>query len=292
VNQRIIYNDKPQSVDPNVAYNHHKNTKLMKTVMKYANLINFCMLLFVTSHIGATSPNRDKVAFVDVNVEDAMARASQEGKLVFMDFYASWCTPCKWMEQTTLTDARVTKSLNSNFISVKVNIDDVEGFKVKNKYEVNYLPTILILNSNGKIVERIEQTMVADELVDILSIHNSPANKVVIKHDFNKSPKNISEDTQEADPWTISQDDYRRYREGEEKRNYKVQVGVYKDYNKAHEKVLFLRDTFIEPITVQNDFEGNVVLFKVMLGQFQSSNEADSFCKILKSNFDIDAIVQ
>lgn len=233
------------------------------------------------------------VNFTDVKVEEALAKASAEGKLVFMDFYASWCTPCKWMEKTTFTDQRVASKLNKDFIAVKVNIDDVEGFQMKNKYEVNFLPTILILNSNGKMVERIEQTMVANELIEILDLHNSPKNKIVIKHDFNQSPKRINgtEDLEEEDPWTISSNDYRRYVELEEKRNYRVQVGVYKDYTKAHEKVIFLRNTFIEPIVVLNDFKDDKVLFKVMLGQFESISEADSFCKILKTNFSIDAII-
>ena len=242
----------------------------------------------------ATNINDPKfVNFTDVNVEEAIAKASAEGKLVFMDFYASWCTPCKWMEQTTFSDTRVASTLNSNFISVKVNIDDVEGFQMKNKYEVNYLPTILILSSEGKMVERIEQTMVAEELLGILELHNSPENRVVIKHDFNKSPKRINgtEDIEEEDPWTITQDDYRRYTEMEEKRNYRVQVGIYDDYSAAQREVVKLRETFMEPIVVLNDFQNDKVLFKIMLGQFQSLQEADSFCKILKTNFSIDAIV-
>ena len=247
----------------------------------------------ILSNLNASVDNDPKlVNFSDLNVEEAIEKASEEGKLVFMDFYASWCTPCKWMEQTTLSDRRVTSTLNSNFISVKVNIDDVEGFQMKNKYEVNFLPTILILSSEGKMVERIEQTMVADELLGILELHNSPENRVVIKHDFNKSPKRINgtKDSEE-DPWTISQDDYRRYSEVKDKRNYRVQVGVYDDYSDAHKEVERLRDIFLEPIVVLNDFRNDKVLFKIMLGQFKSITEADSFCKILKTDFGIKAIV-
>lgn len=261
-----------------------KNSKIMWRAAVLA-----AVLIFAT----VERSTANSITFSDVKVEEALAKASAEGKLVFLDFYASWCTPCKWMEQTTFTDNRVSSALNENFISVKVNIDDVEGFQMKNKYEVNYLPTMLILNSNGKMVERIEQTMVADELIGILEIHNSPENKVVIKHDFNKSPKRINgtEDVEEDDPWTISQSDYRRYKEMEQQRNFRVQVGVFTDYTKAHERVEYLRNTFIEPIMVMNDFKDDKVLFKVMLGQFDSSSEASSFCKLLKTNFGLDAIV-
>ncbi|MDF1694219.1 MAG: thioredoxin family protein [Saprospiraceae bacterium] len=254
-------------------------------------LVVFTLMATCVNTIDAN--NRTTVNFSDVNVDEAIAKASEEGKLVLLDFYASWCTPCKWMEQTTFTDQRVTSTLNSNYVAIKVNIDDVEGFQMKNKYQVNFLPTILILSSEGKMVERIEQTMVADELLGILELHNSPENKVVIKHDFNKSPKRIngSKDVEEEDPWTISQDDYRRYSEMEDKRNYRVQVGVFDDYSDAQKEVNKLRDIFMEPIVVLNDFRNDKVLFKIMLGQFQTMSEASSFCKILKTNFSINAIV-
>ncbi|MEE9439152.1 MAG: thioredoxin family protein [Saprospiraceae bacterium] len=247
------------------------------------------VILLSSSNIEA---NDGSIIFSNEKVDEALRKASEEGKLVFMDFYASWCTPCKWMEQTTFTDTRVVTSLNKDFISIKVDIDDIEGFQMKNRYEVNFLPTILILNSKGKMVERIEQTMVADDLIGILNLHNSPENKIIIKHDFNKSPKRINKsEIIEDDPWAISRNDYRRYTDMEEKRNYRVQVGIYEDYSKAQKKVNELRETFMEPIVVLNDFRNEKVLFKIMLGQFDTMSEANSFCKILISNFGIEAIV-
>jgi thiol-disulfide isomerase/thioredoxin len=272
------------------------NLILKAGIMKVSRK-GLCLSAFLfafTMSVFATNDNDPKfVNFTDVNVEEAIAKASAEGKLVFLDFYASWCTPCKWMEQTTFSDTRVASALNTNFIALKVNIDDVDGFQMKNKYEVNFLPTLLILSSEGKMIERIEQTMVADELLGILQLHNSPENRVVIKHDFNKSPKRIngSNDVDEDDPWTITQDDYRRYTEMEQKRNYRVQVGIFDDFSDAQREVNKLRETFLEPIVVLNDFKNDRVLFKIMLGQFQSLQEADSFCKILKTNFSINAIV-
>jgi len=265
----------------------------MKNIRTNLKRVLFASLLMVLGLTTTSASVTNSIKFMDVKVEEALAKASAEGKLVFMDFYASWCTPCKWMEKTTFADLRITSALNENFVSIKVDIDNVEGFQMKNKYEVNYLPTILILNSNGEMVERIEQTMVADDLIGILEIHNSPENKVVIKHDFNQSPKRINgaEDAEKDVPWTIRQNDYRRYLASEEKRNYRVQTGVYTDYTDAHAQVQYLRNTFIEPIMVMNDFKGDKVLFKVMLGQFKTSSEAQSFCNRLKINFKIDAIV-
>ncbi len=251
------------------------------------------LLLLVICMIGSTvSANNIKVAFTDEKVNDAIARASEEGKLVFMDFYASWCTPCKWMDKTTFTDADVIEAIDKSFIAIKVNIDDVQGFEMKNKYEINYLPTILILNSKGNIVERVEETLTADNLVKLLKIHDQSENKVKIKHNFNTSPRNMDENNDSAiDPWKITKEEYFNYQDIQEKRNYRVQVGVYSSYESAHAQVANIRETFFEPVVVVNDFRDGKVLFKVMLGQFQSISEADSFTKILKNEFGIEGIV-
>jgi len=219
-------------------------------------------------------------------------RASKEGKLVFLDFYATWCTPCKWMDKTTFKDQQVVSTLSKSFISVKVDIDDAQGFEMKNKYEVNYLPTMIILNSQGKLVERVEETLTADKLNGLLNMHDHGANKIKIMHDFNTSPKNIKKDENtEPDPWKITKEDYYRYVDMQEKRNYRVQVGVYESYEAARDRVHYIRDTFYEPVVVLNEYRQGKVLFKVMLGQFDTMSEANSFTKILENQFGINGVV-
>jgi len=194
------------------------------------------------------------------------------------------------MDKTTFKNSEVAEALDKSFIAVKVNIDDSAGFELKNKYEINYLPTMLILNSKGQLVERVEETLTASSLLSLLSMHDHPENKVMIKHHFNTSPKNIDrENDSELDPWKISKEDYHRYTA--EQRNYKVQVGVYTDYAAVRDRVEYLRKTFFEPVVVVNDYQEGKVLFKVMLGQFESLSEADSFRKILDSEFQIKGIV-
>lgn len=256
------------------------------------------LLAFVLATICTTYAGHDDgyyVNFINSNLEQAKQRASAEGKMVFVDFYAKWCTPCKWMDQTTFKDKNVVNVLNENFISVKMNIDDAEGFEMKNKYEVQYLPTILIFNSNGAVIERIEETMTSANLIQLLHRHNSVDNKRVVTNAVNASPKDVQhtyepQNEVEDDSFTMSAADYNRYQD-QTKAVYRVQVGVYKEYAGASKQVAYLRETFFEDVVVMNDYRGEQVLFKVLLGQFQTLEEAESFRKILHKDFKLDAIV-
>lgn len=258
-----------------------------------SNLIRLsCSVLAMLVLTNTTSATEIKVNFSNEKVNDAITRASAEGKLVFIDFYASWCTPCKWMDNTTFKDPKIVEALGKSFIPVKVNIDDSHGFEMKNKYEINYLPTILIMNSKGNIVERVEETLTAESLYQLLNIHDNVDNKVKIKHDFNTSPRDLNEDESKTiDPWKITKEDYYRYVEMEEKRNYRVQVGIYESYDGARDRVNFIRETFFEPVLVLNEYRDGKVLFKVMLGQFDSMSEAESFRVILEDKFAIAGVV-
>ena len=52
------------------------------------------------------------------------------------------------MDETTFKDENVARVLNENFIALKVDIDNVSGYDLKNAYDVKYLPTMLIFNSS------------------------------------------------------------------------------------------------------------------------------------------------
>ena len=63
------------------------------------------------------------------------------------------------MDQTTFSDNDVRSYLKENFVSVKVDIDQFDGFALKEKYGVRYLPTIVILNPEGEVIGKMEEAL-------------------------------------------------------------------------------------------------------------------------------------
>ncbi|NCC59488.1 MAG: DUF255 domain-containing protein [Verrucomicrobiae bacterium] len=87
-----------------------------------------------------------------IPLDDQLAQAMQEslatGKPIFVDFWATWCKSCMYMEKTTFSDADVRKRLESEFIVLKLQTEQPRKSPAKeilDHYQVIGLPTYLIL---------------------------------------------------------------------------------------------------------------------------------------------------
>jgi tetratricopeptide (TPR) repeat protein len=54
--------------------------------------------------------------------KDAFKTAKQQHRLVFVDYFASWCQPCRQMDETVFRDAEVQRRLG-DFVLLRINVD-------------------------------------------------------------------------------------------------------------------------------------------------------------------------
>ncbi len=262
------------------------------SVMRY--ILIAITFIFSTS-LDATPKATDGngVVFYSASVDEAKSLAGSMGKLAFIEFYATWCGPCKWMDQTTFANETVSTLLNENYIAIKVNIDEFDGYEAKEKYKVSSLPTMIIFNSKGKMVDKIEETLAPSKMVQILEKHDKKSNRTVIRHKTNSSPTKLSPYRERTRPArtvhnTVSSSS--RYTTSTPVRpdKYRVWVGTFRDATSAHNYNQVLKQTFLDPIFVVKDIVSANVIYKVYMGEFQTRSEAEDYQRILKNEFNID----
>lgn len=93
------------------------------------------------------------INFMKGSWSDALAKAKKEDKLIFLDAYASWCGPCKYMARTTFTEAKAGAFFNENFINFKMDMEkNADGPRLSKKFGLEAYPTLYFIDKNEKMV--------------------------------------------------------------------------------------------------------------------------------------------
>lgn len=132
-----------------------------------------------------------QITFEHGTLEEALAKAKQAKKPLFVDVYATWCGPCKQMAATAFVDPEVTSYYNSNFISLKLDGEKNDGPSVMQKYGISAYPTLLYFNANGELVGKVVGGQQAKQLLskgkDIVNPESNPV--FAAKKTYQKSKK-------------------------------------------------------------------------------------------------------
>lgn len=132
-------------------------------------------LLSAVSVLGATV---QEALFVEASFDEVKARAAHEGKLFFVDFYADYCYNCKLMDETTFVDPLLQRYAASAYLPIKVHLEDFDGITLQQTYGIRVLPTILVFNSSGELIDRYEEALSGSQLLLRLKQHDIPANRI------------------------------------------------------------------------------------------------------------------
>ncbi len=118
---------------------------------------------------GSSSESRS----IDWLSDDAsgLALARTTGRLVLVDFWADWCEACAVMEHLTFSDPRVSAEVGR---LVAVRLDGSDGSaallsgrfqRAAERWRLGGLPTLLLLDGRGRLLDRIEGVVQPRELL-------------------------------------------------------------------------------------------------------------------------------
>lgn len=123
-----------------------------------------CLALFAHFFVGAQSQN---IEFRGNSTWGAvLEKAKRENKFIFIDCYATWCGPCKQMDETVFLNDTVASFINQGFVPVKLQMDRTahDSANVRNWYgfadsierfaQVRAYPTYLFVSPDGILVHK------------------------------------------------------------------------------------------------------------------------------------------
>ena len=116
-------------------------------------------LLFVLP----TRASADGDIFADLTLEAALAKAGETDKMVVIDFFATWCGPCKQMDKDTWPDEDVVAWVEKHAILIKVDVDKEEA--VAKEFNITAMPTIVFLKADKSEISRFVDAYSATQFV-------------------------------------------------------------------------------------------------------------------------------
>ena len=116
--------------------------------LKYVTSLVVALLAF--SFVSAQEAG---IRFFKGTFAEALAEAQRQNKPLFVDFYATWCVPCKKMEKTIFTQPEVGKFFNEKFVNLQMDAEAPENVEIAKKYKVEAFPTLGIIAPDGKAIQ-------------------------------------------------------------------------------------------------------------------------------------------
>ena len=126
------------------------------------------IILFVLS--GMLSSFGQGITFFEGDYNAALEKAKQEGKMLFVDFYADWCGPCKKMAKEVFTQGMIGDYFNAKFVSVKIDTENPANRQVVKQYKVTSMPTLVFVNAEGKLVAQSTGSLGSDDFLKMAKV--------------------------------------------------------------------------------------------------------------------------
>lgn len=119
--------------------------------------MKYISMFFLLSTIGQPVLSQTKqIEFMFGTWEEVKFKALQENKMIFVDAYTTWCSPCKKMDKEVFTNDSVADIYNSNFINFKIDMEKGEGKELSgyDQWWVQAFPSYLYFTTEGEQVHR------------------------------------------------------------------------------------------------------------------------------------------
>ena len=98
---------------------------------------------------------------ININKNNFENEVLNSDKTVLLDFWASWCAPCRWVVPIVQEIADERRDIKVG----KINVD--EEPELANKFSIMSIPTLVVMK-NGKIVQQVSGARPKNAILEML----------------------------------------------------------------------------------------------------------------------------
>src|SRR5258708_111280 len=174
-------------------------------IMRATSLLILCLAATISGIAQTAASTADGVHFEEgLSWPQVLAKAKAENKPIFVDCYATWCQPCKFMDQKVYPIPEVGDYFNERFICVKVQMDVTkqdsaqtiawrpDAKSLTQTYKINAYPTFLFFSPEGTALHKMVGAQSAKSLIKLAEHAGNPDKQYYTPLHPYLSPKHYS----------------------------------------------------------------------------------------------------
>lgn len=161
------------------------NTLTLKPLI--AALCTVALFMLTKTLNAQTSEN---LTIIHQDFEQAKLESKKQHKLLLIDFYTTWCVPCRYLDEAVFKNPKLSEELAKNFVVLKYDAEKDKEHHLSLKYHIRMYPSTVILNENQLVVNRMYGTGGSDQ--DMAKNYMSFVNSSIENHAQRKYVRGIS----------------------------------------------------------------------------------------------------
>lgn len=149
------------------------------------NVINKQLLILLLLGISTAMKAQDimTTSFFTGSYQELLQEAKRLKKPIILDFTAKWCGPCKKMANETYSDESVASVVSLKYFAYKVDVQELVGLEIADKYQAFQYPTTIFLDYNGNVLGRLKGFYPPEYFIKILQMNQNKRQSVMNKEE-------------------------------------------------------------------------------------------------------------
>jgi thiol-disulfide isomerase/thioredoxin len=112
-----------------------------------------CLILLLKTFLFSGLSSQE-LTIVEQDYEKAIQLVQQQNKMLLIDFYTTWCAPCKILDQQLFRDPLNSSKIADDFIVLRYDAEKDNVFHLSKKHHIRMYPSAVVLTPDLRVVHQ------------------------------------------------------------------------------------------------------------------------------------------